>query len=33
MPGNHPGVYLDLWVVVWLTVVGLKLAEEAARHP
>jgi len=33
MPGNYLGVYFDLWVVVWLTVVGLKMAEEAARHP
>jgi len=32
-PGNHLRAYFDLRVVVWLTVVGLRLTGEAARLP
>ena len=32
-PENHLRTYLDLWVVVWLTVVGLGMTGEAARLP
>ena len=32
-PGNHVLVYFGLRVVVWLTVEGLGLTEEAARVP
>ena len=32
-PENHLQVYLDLRVVVWLTVVGLRPSGEAVRLP
>jgi len=32
-PGNHLRAYVDLRVVVWLTVEGLALIGEAARLP